>query len=182
MRLRVVRAVDDQWLPGATRELNTQFGGDRLGYFILNRKYVIEFAIVFLGPGLQSVVHVDQLHVDAHLIAGLLQTPFENMCHSECLPNFLQIEIAALELESRSPCRHFQTRNLRESVKYFLRNSITKVSRALIVAQVFERQYRNAFFGNWQGQTAGPSAFLDLARPAVAPCQLEHKQPRPDRE
>src|SRR5215472_17538171 len=99
MRLRVVRAVNDEWLSGTASELNAQFGGNRLGNFILDRKDVIELAIVFLGPRLQSVVHVDQLHIDAHLIAGLLQTPFENMCYPECLPNFLQIEIAALELE-----------------------------------------------------------------------------------
>src|SRR6516162_9646529 len=123
MRLRVVRAVNDQWLSGAARELNAQFGGDRLGYFILNRKDVIELAIVFLGPRLQSVFHVDQLHVDAHLIAGLLQTPFENMCYSKCLPDFLQVEIATLELKSRATRRHFQAGNLCERIEYFLRNS-----------------------------------------------------------
>src|SRR6516225_3439262 len=148
MRLRVVRAVNDQWLSGATRELNAQFGGNRFGYFILNCKDVIELAIVFLGPRLQPVVHVDQLHVDAHLIAGLLQTSFENMCHSECSPDFLQIEIATLELESRPARRHFQARNLCERVEYFLRNAITEVSGALIVAKVFEREDRNAFFGD----------------------------------
>jgi hypothetical protein len=148
MRLRVVRAVSDQWLSAASRELNAQFGGDRLGDFILNRKDVIELAIVFLGPRLQSVFHVDQLHVDAHLIAGLLQTPFENMCYSECLPDFLQIEIAALELESRSARRHFQAWDLCERIEYLFCNAIAEVSGALIIAQVFERQHRDAFFGN----------------------------------
>src|SRR5262249_40542118 len=148
MRLRVVRAVDDQWLSGAARELNAQFGGNRLGYFILNSKDVVELPIVFLGPRLQSVVHVDQLNVDAHLVAGLLQTSFENMCHPECSPDFLEIEIPALELERRSARRHFQARNLCERVEYFLRNSIAEVSGALIVAEVFERQDRDAFFGN----------------------------------
>src|SRR5262249_24120151 len=143
MRLRVVRAVNDQWLSGAASELNAQFGGDRLGYFILDRKDVIELPIVFLGPRLQSIVHVDQLHVAAHLSADLVQPPFENVCLSECLPNFLQIEIAALELESRSACRHFQARNLCERVEYLLRNSVAEVSGALIVAQVFEGENGN---------------------------------------
>ena len=46
MRLRIVRAINDKRLPGAARELDAQFGRDRLGNFILNREDVVEFAIV----------------------------------------------------------------------------------------------------------------------------------------
>ncbi len=59
MRLRIVRAVNDKWLPGAARELDAQFGRDRLGNFILDRKDVVEFAIVLLRPRLQPVLHID---------------------------------------------------------------------------------------------------------------------------
>ena len=45
MRLRIVRAVDDKWLPGATGELDAQFGRDCPGNFILDRKDVVEFPI-----------------------------------------------------------------------------------------------------------------------------------------
>src|SRR4029077_10202856 len=46
MRFRVVRAVNDKWLPGAARELHAQFGCDRFGNFIFDRKDVVEFAVV----------------------------------------------------------------------------------------------------------------------------------------
>ena len=60
------------------------------------------------------------------------------MCHPEDLADFTQIEIGALELESRSSRRHFQVRNLRERVEYFLGNAITEVGGVLVVAQIFE--------------------------------------------
>ena len=59
MRLRIVRAVNDERLSGTARELDAQLGRDRFGNFILDRKDVVEFAIVFLGPRLQPVLHID---------------------------------------------------------------------------------------------------------------------------
>ena len=46
MRLRIVRTINDKWLPCAARKLDAQFARDRLGNFILDRKDVVEFAIV----------------------------------------------------------------------------------------------------------------------------------------
>src|SRR5689334_8096190 len=139
MRLWIVRVVDDERLPAAAGELDTQFGRNRLGNFVLNRKNIVQFAIKFFGPRLQPVLDVDQLHVDAHLIANLLQTAFQNMCYAEYLADFTQIEIISLELESRSARGHFQTGNLSERVEYFLRNAITEVGGFLVIAQIFER-------------------------------------------
>src|SRR5262249_44863674 len=146
-----------------------------LGYFILNRKDIIEFAIVFLRPRLQSVVYIDQLHVYAHLITGLLQTAFQNMCYSECLPDFLQIEIAALELKSRAARRYFQVGNLCKRVEYFLGNAVTEVGGALIVAQVCERQDRDAFF--WNG---GSSSCQRLAVESETFCVRRRRSSAPD--
>src|ERR1700730_11724890 len=70
------------------------------------------------------------------------------MRHPEYLADLTQIEIAALELESRSPRRDFQVRNLCERVEYFLGNAITEVGGVLVVAQIFERQHRDRFVGN----------------------------------
>ena len=61
------------------------------------------------------------------------------MRHPEDLADFMQIEIGALKLESRSSRRHFQVRNLREGIEYFLGNAITEVGSVLVVAQIFER-------------------------------------------
>ena len=69
------------------------------------------------------------------------------MRHAEDLPDFMQIEIGALELESRSARRYFQVRNLREGVEYFLGNAITEVGSVLVVAQIFKWQHRDAFPG-----------------------------------
>src|SRR5262245_4326420 len=118
MRLQIVGAVGDKRLPSTAGELDAQPGRDRLGNFILDRKDVVELAIVLLRPRLQSVLHIDQLHVDAHLIASLLQTPFQDMCHPEYLADLTQIEIVALELEGRSARGHFQSGNLSERIEY----------------------------------------------------------------
>src|SRR5215469_2130300 len=67
------------------------------------------------------------------------------MCHPENLADFAQIEIAALELESRSPRGHFQVWNLCQRVEYFFGNAVTEVGGVLIVAQIFERKYCNRF-------------------------------------
>ncbi len=70
------------------------------------------------------------------------------MRHPEDLADFMQIEIGALELESRSSRRYFQVRNLREGIEYFLGNAITEVGSVFVVAQIFEWQHRDAFPGN----------------------------------
>ena len=59
MRLRIVRAVNDQRLSGTARQLDAQLGGDRFGNFILDREDVVEFAVILLGPRLQPVLHID---------------------------------------------------------------------------------------------------------------------------
>src|ERR1700719_279809 len=57
----------------------------------------------------------------------------------------MQIEIVALELKSRSARRHFQVRNLRERVEYFLGNAVAEVGGVLVIAQIFEWQNRDRF-------------------------------------
>src|ERR1700736_4681194 len=74
------------------------------------------------------------------------------MCHPEDLANSMQIEIVALELESRSPRRHFQVRNLCKRVEYFLGNAIAEVGGVLVVAQIFERKHCDALPGNSGGR------------------------------
>src|SRR5437016_5535612 len=74
------------------------------------------------------------------------------MCHPEHLADFTQIEIVALELESRSTRRHFQVRNLCKRVQYFLGNAITEVGRVLVIAQIFKWKHCDAFRGNSCGR------------------------------
>ena len=58
---------------------------------------------------------VDQLDIDAHLIAGFLDTAFDNVRHSNLLRDRGEIARFALILLRRSPRNHFQIRDLRQS-------------------------------------------------------------------
>ena len=84
-------------------------------------------------------------------VKSIAVLPFENLSpngEDTYFTEGMQIEIVALELESRSAGRHFQVRNLCEGVEYFLGNAITEVGGVLVVAQIFEWQNRDRF--HWQ--------------------------------
>jgi len=62
-----------------SRELRLQCFGHGGCHFALNAEDVFEFAIITLSPKMFVGGRANQLHVDVHLVASLLDTAFEDV-------------------------------------------------------------------------------------------------------
>ena len=116
-----------------------------LSDFALDRENICHVAIVGLGPEMRIGPGIDELHVDAHFVAGFLHTAFENGRDAELLRNCLQIFRLALVFRGRSARDHFQIGDARELGQDFILNAVGEISGALVVTQIFEWQHRNRF-------------------------------------
>ena len=88
---------------------------------------------------------IDELHVDANLVGGLLHAAFENGRDAELLRNCFQIFRLALVSRGGSARDHFQVGDARKLRQDFILNAVGEVSGTLVVTQIFERQHRNRF-------------------------------------
>ena len=62
--------------------------GDALRDFTLDREDIGQGPIVGFGPEVAVRLRVDQLHIDAHPIAGFLDAAFEDMRDAELFCDF----------------------------------------------------------------------------------------------
>ena len=77
---------------------------------------------------------VDELHVDAHFVAGLLDGAFEHMRHTELLRYCLEVFRLAFVFCRRGARDHFQVRNARQLCEDLVLNTIREVSVRLVFA------------------------------------------------
>ncbi len=69
-------------------------------------------------------LRVDQLHVHAHLLPGLLNVAFQNVRHSKLLRDLGEVPRVALILPSRGPGDHLQRADLREPGQDFILDAV----------------------------------------------------------
>src|SRR5215831_5786480 len=78
-------------------------------------------------------------------------TSFHHIANTQLLRNLLKIPCdASLVLHDRSAADHFQVLDLGKIRKQFVLDSVGKVSVLFLLAQIFQRQYCNAFLSNWR--------------------------------
>ena len=91
---------------------------------------------------------VDKLRVDAQMIARSLHTAFEEMCDAELLPDLPRVaRFAGLVRTGRGSADYFRSAILARSERISSCISGRKVGVVLVVTQIFEEQYRDAFLG-----------------------------------
>jgi hypothetical protein len=74
-----------------TREFRSQLVSDGFGDFTFDRKDVGQFAIECISPQLGIIGRLDQPNIDAHGIAALLHTSFQDMGDAKLLCDLGQV-------------------------------------------------------------------------------------------
>src|SRR2546421_10373343 len=93
---------------------------------------------------------VDQLHVYAHLIAGLLNSSFQHGSDAQLLRDRFQVFRLALVLRGRGVGDDLKVSDRRQLRQDFILNAIGEVSVVLVAAQVLEWQNGDAFRRNYR--------------------------------
>ena len=88
------------------------------------------------------------------LSAAFCTLPSSTVRDAELLRNCLEIFRLTLVFRGRGARDHFQIGDARELGQDFILNAIGEVSRALVVAQVFERQDGDRFWRNRRNRLA----------------------------
>src|SRR4029077_2383493 len=88
----------------------------------------------------------NKLSVNAHLVASLLHTAFEDVCHRKLTRNFRKVARPHTILLRRSARDDLECGDLRESSHDFVLNGRGEVGVFLVAAQVFKWQNRDGFF------------------------------------
>src|SRR6266446_100525 len=104
--VRIDGAVVDQIFALLQAQRHAQRGGDGTGDVFLDRENVRELTIVIIGPDAGAVISPDQLHRDAHAVAGLTHRPFDEMRRTELLADRPDVAVLTLELEGRGTGDH----------------------------------------------------------------------------
>ena len=69
---------------------------DRRRHLVLDRENVLELAVVALGPDMRLGLAVDQLHGDAHAVAGLAHASLDHVVDAEFARDVLRLHRLAL--------------------------------------------------------------------------------------
>ena len=106
---------------------------------------------------------VDQLHVYAHLIAGLLNSSFQHGGDAQLLRDRFQVFRLALVLRGRGAGDDLKVSDRRQLRQDFILNAIGEVGIALVIAQVLEWEDRDRFCRN-RGSSAGETVGIRRGR------------------
>ena len=127
------------------RQLRLEHVGDLLRHLAFDRKHVLQFAIESLRPQMRVVARVDQLHIDAHGVAGFLHAAFEHVRHTQFAGDYLQVVRLAFVTLGRSARDHLQIANAGQAGEDLVLDAFGKISVVGIATQVVERQHRDRF-------------------------------------
>ena len=117
VRGRVGRLLRSHHLLLRAGKLRLQGVRHRLGNVTLHRKNIAQLAIVDLRPEMRIGHRVNELDVDAHLVARFLHASFQNIRDAELPCDLGQIGRRALESLCRCPRNHLQVRDLGKRVR-----------------------------------------------------------------
>src|SRR5207244_6718493 len=125
----------------ATRELTAQLFDDSLGNLGLDGEDVLQIARVIFRPSLFARVSLSESGRDAHDVASLAHTSFDQMRHAQFLSNFLCRRIFTFEGKGRSTRGNVQSGNFLQHSQQLLANAVRKIFATLADTEIGERQY-----------------------------------------
>src|SRR5436853_5360817 len=101
--------------------------------------------VVSFRPKMRIVCGIDELDIDAHLIARFLDSAFEDIRDAELLRDVRNVIARTLESLCRCARDDLEVTDSREPGQDLLLNAVGEIRVRFIVAQVFERQHRDRF-------------------------------------
>ncbi len=98
---------------------------------------------------MRVVTGIDQLRVHPNLVAGALHAAFHHMRDAELLADLAQIaRRAAFVLHDARAADHLQVGDSRKGGQDLVLDAIGEEFVLFFLAQIFEREHRDAFFRN----------------------------------
>ena len=160
--------------------------GDRLGDFTLEDEDVGDLAIVGLRPKMRVSARVDQLGVDAQMLAGTLDAAFEQMRDSELPADFVGVTRAARLVKiRRSAADYFEVSDFRQIRQNLLLDAGREVGVLRLGAKIFEWENGDALrvkrAGRWRDDVAtdvaggGFSRIRKTKTPAMMSAQISRR-------
>src|SRR5437868_1802437 len=126
-----------------SQEPELQSPGDRARQLVLDRKDVLQFAVIRLGPEMVTVPYTDQLGHDPQRVAVAAYTPLENSADAELLADLADADILSFEGECRSARGNMEPFDVGQRVDDLLSDAIGEIFVARLPAHIYERQYGN---------------------------------------
>src|SRR5208283_448395 len=124
--------------------LRTELEVERLGNLprslLLQRKYVFHFSDKIIGPHLEPGGGVDQMNVDAHLVACLAHTSFEQVANAERFSHLGSTLVRSFQRSDRRMRSNIDALNLRELGRNLIGHSIAEIAAVRLGTQVLQRQ------------------------------------------
>ncbi len=113
---------------------------DLLQHLVLQAEDVVELAVVALGPKVAAGGRVDQLRVDAHLLAGLAHAALQHVSDTERLADLADIDLAPLVAGRRGSRNDRQAGNLGQVGDQVLGHAVREILLLGVAAHVDEGQ------------------------------------------
>src|SRR5206468_315785 len=136
------------------------FGAKPLSNFLrnlaLDRKQIVQIAIVLLGPDVSVGAGVDQLHVHMKLGADSPDAALQHMRYSQLIPNLTHIPLAAIA-HYAGPADDFQIGDPRQLGQNVVLHAISKDCAIFLLAQIFKRQNGDSSCYGLPGKFAFPN-------------------------
>ena len=145
--VEIARRMDLQAGFFARRKIGAQGERDPARQLGLEREEIGDLAIVGVVPNVEIGAGVDQLGIDPHPVRLAPHGPFHHVGDAERFADLAQVPRPASVLAHGSAADHFQVRHLRQARKDVVLDAVGEIGVLLVVAEIFERQHRDAFSG-----------------------------------
>jgi hypothetical protein len=145
------------------RELRLERIGDGLRDLALDREDVLDVAVVALRPQVVVGGGLDQLHVDVHLVAGLLHAALENRGDAELHRDGLEILGLRLVALGRGAGNDLEVADAGQAREDLVLHAAGEVLVGLVLAQVLERQHGDRLGRRRGGRVRGGARGLLLS-------------------
>ena len=138
---RVHRPRSAQAFPLARRELDLHLACDRLRQLALERQDVAHVALVALRPEMPVGGRLDELHGDAHAVAGAEHRPFHDRVHAQLARDLGQGSTHALVLHGGGARGHAQRPDPGEVGDQRLGHAVGEELLLRVAREVLEREH-----------------------------------------
>ena len=140
-----------------------------LGDFALDRKYILDLAVIFLGPAGFLFRCFDKLDGNPDLVPHLPNAPFENTADVQLSANFSDGFVCSLVSHHGCPGDHPQPFYLGHRGDQFLGHTVREVLIDLIRADIGKRQDRDPVLGQHDPEQRGLDHTLPISDNADTP-------------
>ena len=133
------------------RKCALQLSHDGLGELTLQRKQVINRALIVLRPDLRVSSGIDEPHINSNPLAGSLYGSFKHTRNSQGSADLARILFGSPVMFNSRSANNLQVRDLCQVRQYVILHPINEVSIVLVIIESIERQDGNTLSVDQRG-------------------------------